>query len=79
MPSELSTFTLLSILFRPLSIEKNILFSFSSRMVEAPGTAPGSNKLITQTIYRHSHLYYIYDNDIIYMFCLYWKRVIKNK
>ena len=49
-PSENTPFTPLSILFRPQwlrSLER-------SEMVEAPGTAPGSNGFITMAVYRHS-------------------------
>jgi hypothetical protein len=41
MPSKSAPFTPSSILFRP-------------RLVEAPGTAPGSDRFITTAIYRHS-------------------------
>jgi hypothetical protein len=41
MPSKSTPFTPSSILFRP-------------HMVEAPGTAPGSEWFITTAIYRHS-------------------------
>ena len=49
-PSENTPFTPLSILFRPQwlrSLER-------AEMVEAPGTAPGSNGFITMAVYRHS-------------------------
>ncbi len=48
MPSKRAIFTLLSILFRP---HQNIIFYI---LVEAPGTAPGSNKFISLSIYYHS-------------------------
>ena len=50
MPSKSSIFTPLSILFRPHHkpvVEDRFV-------VEAPGTAPGSNRLIPSTVYRHS-------------------------
>lgn len=50
MPSEKSIFTPLSILFRPH--QKPVLPD--QFLVEAPGTAPGSNRFITPLIYRHS-------------------------
>ena len=49
MPSENTPFTPLSILFRPHG-----LFPRGEEMVEAPGTAPGSDGFITMAIYRHS-------------------------
>ncbi len=58
MPSERTPFTPSSILFRPrqnpqsqLTLSKTALLR---ALVEAPGTAPGSDELITMTIYRHS-------------------------
>jgi len=49
MPSKKSIFTPLSILFRPH--QKPV---FCGRfLVEAPGTAPGSNGFISPLIYRH--------------------------
>ena len=51
MPSENAVFTPSSILFRP---RQATCFVTSSGLVEAPGTAPGSEWLITKVIYRHS-------------------------
>ena len=45
MPNESHAFTRASILVRP-----------HGKMVEAPGTAPGSASAITQAVYRHSRL-----------------------
>jgi hypothetical protein len=45
-------FTLSSILFRPQ--QKHIIHCDDALLVEAPGTAPGSEKFITTAIYRHS-------------------------
>ena len=54
MPSESPIFTPLSILFRP---HQKPAFKADRRfLVEAPGTAPGSNRLITKAIYRHSRI-----------------------
>ncbi len=50
MPSENAVFTPSSILFRP----RHTAFCLQSGLVEAPGTAPGSEWLITKVIYRHS-------------------------
>jgi hypothetical protein len=50
MPSKNTLFTLLSILFRPRNFPKK-------EMVETPGTAPGSNKLISTAIYYNSYLH----------------------
>jgi len=53
MPSKKTIFTPLSILFRPH--QKPAIPGNAGRfLVEAPGTAPGSNRLITPLIYRHS-------------------------
>ena len=51
MPSKSSIFTPLSILFRPHQkpVKKTDRF-----LVEAPGTAPGSNRFITPAVYCHS-------------------------
>src|SRR5690606_27935596 len=51
MPSKKSIFTPLSILFRPHQkpVRRNDRF-----LVEAPGTAPGSNGFITPPVYCHS-------------------------
>jgi hypothetical protein len=49
MPSKKSIFTPLSILFRPHQKPVPI----GRFLVEAPGTAPGSNRLIPSLIYRH--------------------------
>src|SRR5690606_26863822 len=48
-PSKSTPFTPSSILFRPHWPP----FS-GGEMVEAPGTAPGSERFITMTVYRHS-------------------------
>lgn len=58
MPGESTTFTLSSILFRP---RHNLPPPVRCRgrpqaLVEAPGTAPGSDELIMPTIYRHIRL-----------------------
>ncbi|EJL48943.1 hypothetical protein PMI09_05765 [Rhizobium sp. CF122] len=53
MPSKKTIFTPLSILFRPH--QKPAIYLAARRfLVEAPGTAPGSNRFITPLIYRHS-------------------------
>ena len=52
MPNENTVFTPSSILFRPH--QKPSLQSSRWFLVEAPGTAPGSDRFITQVIYRHS-------------------------
>jgi len=53
MPSKKTIFTPLSILFRPH--QKPAISLLGRRfLVEAPGTAPGSNRFITPLIYRHS-------------------------
>jgi len=50
MPGKRAIFTPLSILFRPRRIaEQNIC-----HVVEAPGTAPGSNEFISPSVYYHS-------------------------
>ncbi len=49
MPGKSPIFTPSSILFRPQ--QKPSLRRF---LVEAPGTAPGSEWLITSAVYRHS-------------------------
>ncbi len=55
MPNENTVFTPSSILFRPhqkpFSLELRLPEWF---LVEAPGTAPGSDRFITQVVYRHS-------------------------
>ncbi len=50
MPSKRAIFTPLSILFRP---HQNIT-NRDYTLVEAPGTAPGSNRFISPSIYYHS-------------------------
>jgi hypothetical protein len=55
MPSESTPFTPSSILFRPHKSRSKPL-SLQRFMVEAPGTAPGSEWFITMTVYRHSRL-----------------------
>jgi hypothetical protein len=50
MPSKKSIFTPLSILFRPH--QKPI--DSDRFLVEAPGTAPGSNGFISSPVYCHS-------------------------
>jgi hypothetical protein len=52
MPSENIPFTLSSILFRPQ--QKRAHWNDCALVVEAPGTAPGSDKFIAAVIYRHS-------------------------
>ena len=52
MPNENTVFTPSSILFRPH--QQTALNSRRGLMVEAPGTAPGSEWFIAQAIYRHS-------------------------
>ncbi len=57
MPSENTVFTPSSILFRPRrgpSWPLQLRSRPSRNLVEAPGTAPGSDRFITQAIYRHS-------------------------
>ena len=51
MPSKSTPFTPSSILFRP---RRNPAFDWA--LVEAPGTAPGSERFITTAVYRHSRL-----------------------
>ena len=51
MPSESSPFTPSSILFRPRRRPRSRLVKRA--LVEAPGTAPGSEGFITMTVYRH--------------------------
>jgi len=51
MPSERLPFTPSSILFRP---HHKPAYRCGGLVVEAPGTAPGSERLITISIYRHS-------------------------
>ena len=53
MPSEKQVFTRASILFRP---HRNPGKCWKKKMVEAPGTAPGSASLIAQVVYRYSWL-----------------------
>jgi len=53
MPSKSSIFTPLSILFRPHQKPVCKDFVIDRFLVEAPGTAPGSNRFITSTVYRH--------------------------
>ncbi len=48
-PSKSTPFTPSSILFRP-----HWLPGQAGKMVEAPGTAPGSERFITMTVYCHS-------------------------
>ena len=62
MPSKSQTFTLSSILVRPQQMPLPIWLSSAGEanqagqrhVVEAPGTAPGSEKLIPPAVYRHS-------------------------
>lgn len=57
MPGESTTFTLSSILFRPRHNPQDPDIKAGLRaVVEAPGTAPGSDELIMPTIYRHIRL-----------------------
>jgi len=51
IPSESSPFTPSSILYRP---RHNPLAALKRTLVEAPGTAPGSDGFITMAVYRHS-------------------------
>ena len=53
MPSERTTFTPSSILFRPRQSPPEVA-SRGWALVEAPGTAPGSASAITYALYRHS-------------------------
>ena len=52
MPNENTVFTPSSILFRPH--HQATFWLRSDLVVEAPGTAPGSEWFIAQAIYRHS-------------------------
>jgi hypothetical protein len=52
MPSESTTFTPSSILFRPRLRNQNVVCLLIPG-VEAPGTAPGSEWLITKAFYRY--------------------------
>jgi len=52
MPNENTVFTPSSILFRPH--HQATFWLLSDLVVEAPGTAPGSEWFIAQAIYRHS-------------------------
>ena len=52
MPGKSAIFTPSSILFRPHQRLPHGL----QPVVEAPGTAPGSDELIPTTVYRHSRL-----------------------
>ena len=54
MPSERTTFTPSSILFRPH--HQRPASKAGPLMVEAPGTAPGSERFIATAIYRHIRL-----------------------
>ncbi len=56
MPSKNTIFTPSSILFRPQQKHREEKFFLTVLVVEAPGTAPGSDRLITKAIYCHSHL-----------------------
>ena len=68
MPSESTPFTPSSILFRPRARDQNSvvghqnissdnwLLTTDPLLVEAPGTAPGSDRFIATAIYRHSRL-----------------------
>ncbi len=51
MPGKSTIFTPSSILFRP---QQKPPVKAKRLVVEAPGTAPGSERLITSPIYRHS-------------------------
>jgi hypothetical protein len=53
MPGERTTFTPSSILFRPRQSGPE---PARTALVEAPGTAPGSEWLIVEPLYRHSRL-----------------------
>ena len=61
MPSERTAFTPSSILVRPHRNPPSQhvptgLPDAGGFVVEAPGTAPGSDRFITQTVYRHSQV-----------------------
>ena len=56
MPDEKRTFTHASILFRPPTGPSRGNRNGNRKMVEAPGTAPGSALLIAYAVYRHSRL-----------------------
>src|SRR5262249_20921195 len=62
MPSKSAPFTPSSILFRPRLRDQSsevgyrLTSDHSPLMVEAPGTAPGSDRFITTAVYRHSRL-----------------------
>jgi len=51
MPGKSTIFTPSSILFRP---QQKPLRQPERFLVEAPGTAPGSERLISSPVYRHS-------------------------
>ncbi len=53
MPSKNRTFTRASILVRPHGWRDRLARSLA-KLVEAPGTAPGSASAITYDVYRHS-------------------------
>ena len=55
MPGKSTAFTPSSILFRPQH-QPCIAEGEAGFMVEAPGTAPGSDGFITLTVYRHSRV-----------------------
>ncbi len=54
MPSKSTVFTPSSILFRPRRNPWSFRGLAPWAWVEAPGTAPGSDRFIAQAIYRHS-------------------------
>ena len=57
MPGKRSIFRLPSILFRPHQQPASARYARVRRfLVEAPGTAPGSEELIASPVYRHSRL-----------------------
>src|SRR5690349_14417660 len=62
MPSKSTPFTPSSILFRPRLRDQSsevgyrVTSDHSPLVVEAPGTAPGSDRFIATAVYRHSRL-----------------------
>ena len=54
MPGKSTIFTPSSILFRPHQKPPFLLSKGRRLMVEAPGTAPGSEWFIASAVYRHS-------------------------
>ena len=55
IPGKKPVFRHVSILFRPHAVRRvSTEPGETGKLVEAPGTAPGSTVLITQAVYRHS-------------------------